>query len=71
MVVLDLASRLEVEQIVVGIPKKASSKQEVPWPEVMLLAQVGFLLEEWEKSVPVQEQRPNRFCKDIFNFFGQ
>ena len=55
MVVLDLASRLEVEQTVVGIPRQVSSKQQVPWPEVMLPAQVGFLLEEQEKRVLVQE----------------
>lgn len=50
-VVLELASRLEVEQIVVvGIPRRASSKQQVPWPEVVLSAQVGVLLEEWEEK---------------------
>lgn len=55
VVELDLASRLEVERIVVGIPRQVSSKQQVPWPEVMLPAQVGFLLEEQEKRVLVQE----------------
>jgi hypothetical protein len=49
VVVLDLASGLEVEQIVVGILRQVSSKKQVPWPEVMLPAQVGFLLEYWRK----------------------
>ena len=39
--VLVLASRLEVEQIVVGIPRQASSKQQVPRLDVMLPVQVG------------------------------
>ena len=49
MVGLELALRLGVEQIVVvGIPRQASSKQQV-WPEVVVSsAQVGFLFEEWE-----------------------
>ena len=63
-VVLDLASRLEVEQVVVGIPRQASSKQQVPWPEVTLPAQVGFFLEEWVKRVLVQEQHSIHFYKD-------
>ena len=47
--VLNLASRSEVEQIVVGIPRQASSKQQVSWSEVVLPAQVGLLFEEREK----------------------
>ena len=73
MVVPGLASRLEeVEQIVVvGIPRQASSMQQVPWPEVVLPAQVGFLIEEWEeKQVLKQEQHPIHFYKGI-NFFGR
>jgi hypothetical protein len=51
VVVLELASRLEVEQIVVvGIQRQASSKEQVPWPEVVLPAQVGFLIEEREEK---------------------
>lgn len=60
VVVLDLASILEVERIV-GILRQVSSKQQVPWPEVMLPAQVGFLLEGWEKRVLLQERHPIHF----------
>jgi len=69
----EVALKFEAERIVVvGIPRQENSKQQVPWPEAVLPAQVGVLPEEWEeKQVLMQEQKPQvHSYEESFNFLA-
>ena len=71
MGVLEIALNFEAEWIVVGgIPRQANSKQEAPPPKV-LPSQVEFLLEEQEKVLLLQEQKPQvHSYRENFNFLA-